>query len=55
MAPSVDLMPVTTGTIAESTFTDTVEAGVRYTYAIQAVDTAGNASALSATVEETAR
>jgi hypothetical protein len=54
-APSAELEPITPGPIAETTFSDKVEAGVRYTYAVQAVDAAGNASALSERVEETAR
>ncbi|MGE3511529.1 MAG: fibronectin type III domain-containing protein [Vicinamibacterales bacterium] len=53
--PSGDLRPVTPAPISESTFSDTVQAGVRYVYAVQAVDSAGNASALSERVEETAR
>ena len=48
--------PVTTEPIQDSTFTDTVEAGTPYIYAVQAVDTAGNRSAPSAeTTPETAR
>ncbi|MGE3707964.1 MAG: hypothetical protein AB7I13_22030 [Vicinamibacterales bacterium] len=54
-APSTTLVPLTTDLLTQTTFTDAVQAGVRYSYAVQAVDTAGNASAVSATVEETAR
>ena len=53
--PAGDLQPVTPQTITESSFTDRVQAGVRYAYAVQAIDTAGNASEPSARVEETAR
>lgn len=53
--PSGELAPVTPTTITESSFADAVKAGVRYAYAVQAVDTAGNASAPSDRVEETAR
>lgn len=53
--PSSALTEVTSSTITESTFTDTVTPGVRYVYAVQAIDTAGNASEPSARVEETAR
>lgn len=52
---SGEVVTVTPSTISESSFTDTVAAGVRYAYAVQAVDTAGNTSAASAAVEETAR
>jgi len=41
--------------IKESTFSDTVPAGARVAYAVQAVDKAGNLSPLSERVEETAR
>jgi hypothetical protein len=50
-----DLTAITPQPITESTFSDTVPSGVRYTYAIQAVDTAGNKSNGSAPVEETSR
>jgi hypothetical protein len=53
--PSGDLTPVTPKPITESTFSDTVPSGVSYTYAIQAVDTAGNVSVGSGPVEETSR
>lgn len=54
-APSAELVAVSDGVISESTFTDRVEPGVRYVYAVQAVDNVGNASAPSVFVEETAR
>ena len=54
-APSAELVTVSDGVISESTFTDRVEPGVQYRYAVQAVDNAGNASAPSVSVEETAR
>jgi hypothetical protein len=54
-APSADLLAVSDGIIAASTFTDRVEPGVRYLYAVQAVDNVGNVSAASVYVEETAR
>jgi hypothetical protein len=53
--PSAALKAVTPKPITESTFSDNVPSGVRYTYAIQAVDTAGNVSNGSTPVEETSR
>lgn len=47
--------PITPQPIQETTFRDAVPAGTRATYAIQAVDKAGNVSAMSETTEETAR
>ena len=41
--------------VLETSFNDTVQPGVRFVYAVRAVDKAGNASAPSNTVEETAR
>jgi hypothetical protein len=41
--------------VLETSFNDNVPAGTRYVYAVQAVDKAGNASAPSNRVEETAR
>jgi hypothetical protein len=49
------LQPVVSTPIKETTFPDKVTPGMRYVYAIKAVDKAGNASAVSNTVEETAR
>jgi hypothetical protein len=57
-APGDTLQPLTPAAIRETTFRDTtVKPGVRYVYAIVAVDTAKppNTSAQSARVEETAR
>ena len=47
--------PITPTPIQDTTFKDTVAAGVRYSYVVKAVDTAGNASGPSNRVEETAR
>jgi hypothetical protein len=49
------LVSITPMPIKETTFKDTVPAGVRVAYAVQAVDKAGNASPMSPRVEETAR
>jgi hypothetical protein len=57
-APGDSLQPVTPQPIHDTKFTDTtVKAGVRYVYAIVAVDkaTPPNRSVPSARVEETAR
>lgn len=54
-APGEDLQPVVPAPIQETSFKDTVKPGVQYVYAIKAVDRAGNASAASARVSETAR
>ncbi len=54
-APGDTLTPVSPGTITETTFKDDVQAGIRFVYAVQAVDKAGNVSPVSAKVEETAR
>jgi hypothetical protein len=51
--PSEALTPVTPAPIQETSFTDKVAAGVRYIYAIQAMDKAGNVSAPSAPSELT--
>lgn len=50
-----DLQPVTPAPIQDTTFTDAVQPGAHYVYAIKAVDKAGNASPYSERVEETAR
>jgi hypothetical protein len=55
VAPETELTPVTREAITTPTFTDTVPAGARASYAIQAVDKAGNVSVASAPVAETAR
>jgi hypothetical protein len=54
-APADRLEPVISTPILETSFNDNVAAGIRYVYAVQAVDKAGNASAPSNRVEETAR
>jgi len=46
---------ITPNPIQETTFRDVVPSGTRATYAIQAVDKAGNISAMSEVTEETAR
>jgi hypothetical protein len=50
-----ELMPITPAPIRETAFQDRVPAGVRYVYALKAVDKAGNASPASERIEETAR
>jgi hypothetical protein len=55
-APTAErLEPVVQMPVLETSFNDNVPAGTRYVYAVQAVDKAGNASAPSNRVEETAR
>lgn len=54
-APGDRLEPLTSTPVLETSFNDTVPAGTRYVYAVQAVDKAGNASSPSNRVEETAR
>jgi hypothetical protein len=54
-APSQELQSVTATPIQETSFKDGVQAGVAYTYVVKAVDRAGNASAASERVTETAR
>jgi hypothetical protein len=54
-APADRLDPVTTAPILETSFNDMVQAGIRYVYAVQAVDKSGNISQPSNRVEETAR
>jgi hypothetical protein len=49
------LQPITPSPIAETSFADQVERGIRFTYAVRAVDKTGNTSPLSNTVEEAAR
>ena len=53
--PVENLNPVTSSPIQETTFKDAVQPGIRYVYAVAAVDTVGNMSAPSNRVEETAR
>jgi hypothetical protein len=54
-APSQDLQPITKEPITDASFKDAVPAGVRYVYAVKAVDKSGNVSAISDRVEESAR
>jgi hypothetical protein len=54
-APGDELIPVTTALVRETAFADMVPPGMRYVYALQAVDRSGNLSAISAPTEETAR
>jgi fibronectin type 3 domain-containing protein len=55
-APNGALTPLTPAPIKETSYRDaTVKPGVRYVYAIVAVDTAGNASPQTTRAEETAR
>lgn len=49
------LEPIITEPIQDTSFQDRTQSGVRFTYAVRAVDAAGNLSPLSARVEETAR
>jgi len=53
--PAETLEPVTPAPIAEPSFKDMVQPGLAYVYVVRAVDRAGNASARSARVVETAR
>jgi hypothetical protein len=55
-APSEILQPITQQPVAAATYRDeTVKPGVRYVYSVVAVDSAGNRSAESNRMEETAR
>jgi hypothetical protein len=54
-AAAPTLQPIVAGPIRETSFRDGVQAGVTYTYAVKAVDRAGNTSEASARVSETAR
>jgi hypothetical protein len=49
------LQRITPEPMADASFFDNVQRGVRFTYAVQAVDKAGNVSPMSNQVEETAR
>lgn len=55
VAPATELAPVTPEPMADTNFRDTVAGGGRVTYAVVAVDKAGNRSVPSATITETAR
>jgi hypothetical protein len=50
-----ELQPVTSEPIVDPSFRDGVQPGVRFVYAVRAVDKAGNLSPLSNRAEETAR
>jgi hypothetical protein len=53
--PKGALAPVTPVPIQLTTFRDMVPRGARFAYAVKAIDKAGNLSAESARIEETAR
>ena len=55
IAPSDALEPITPAPIKETAFRDGVQAGLQYSYAVRAVDRAGNQSPPSPRVTETAR
>jgi predicted small lipoprotein YifL len=55
LASAEKLEPIIQEPIAETSFQDKAPSGVRFAYAVQAVDNAGNLSPPSARVEETAR
>jgi len=55
VAPSEELQPITPAPIKETALRDGVQAGRQYIYAVRAVDKAGNQSAPSERVTETAR
>ena len=50
-----DLQPITASPISATQFKDDLAPGTRHVYAVRAVDKAGNASAISNLVEDTAR
>ena len=53
--PAETLQPITPAPILEPSFKDNVQPGIAYAYAVRAVDRAGNLSAISARVVDTAR
>jgi len=55
LASADKLEPLTSEPIQDTSFQDRAPSGVRFAYAVQAVDNAGNVSPMSARVEETAR
>jgi hypothetical protein len=55
IAPETKLVPVTPAMLTVPGFRETVPRNTRVLYAVQALDTVGNASQLSATIEETTR
>jgi hypothetical protein len=54
-APGDELIPISTTAMRETAFEDRVPPGMRFVYAVQAVDRSGNLSPLSGRIEETAR
>jgi len=54
-AGATELTRLTPSPITETTYSDPVQAGPRFVYAVQAVDTEGNVSERSETVEDAAR
>jgi fibronectin type 3 domain-containing protein len=55
VSPGEKLAPISPSPIRETAFQDHVPAGVRYIYAVEAVDKAGNTSQPSERIEESAR
>ena len=55
VAPAATLTQITPVPIPDTSFTDMVDQGTRYVYAVQAVDKAGNLGPMSDRVEEIAR
>jgi predicted small lipoprotein YifL len=55
VSPGEELERITPVPVSEATFADSVQSGLRYIYAVQAIDKAGNVSPLSNRAEETAR
>jgi len=53
--PAATLQPITSAPIVEPSFTDKVQPGIAYVYAVRAVDKAGNISDVSGRVVDTAR
>jgi hypothetical protein len=54
-APGDELIPISTTAMRETAFEDRVPPGMRFVYAVQAVDRSGNLSPVSGRIEETAR
>jgi hypothetical protein len=50
-----ELQQATSGPIQDTTYHDNVQTGLRFVYAVRAVDKAGNVSPFSNRVEEVAR
>jgi hypothetical protein len=55
VSPGEHFEALTPKPIPEARYTDDVKPGIRYVYAVQAVDRVGNVSEMSNRVEETAR